>query len=179
MRTSQNWRPSSAPEKKSLWGKLFFLAFIAMLLIPLMTWLFGQGGIDTLFYQQVQAGEIVSCKHCQKEISNTVKDTKVLKWEAKQYGIKRWQSYCKQCGEQKVAFTVSTCCRRCGNVYASHQEFALRKNETKSKAVADGFCSEQCEHAAKVDATIDRVSERTGDIIGRIGRGIADGIKKH
>lgn len=138
-----------------------------------------QGGLEKLLMRDVHSGEIVTCKHCNTEISNTVTVLKVPFWDTDQYGVKSTQAYCDQCGNEMVHYALNTRCQRCGRVYESQQESAPRKTEPRDQTIAEGFCSTECAQAAHIDQTIDNVSRKTGDVIGRIGRGLVDGIRQH
>lgn len=100
-------------------------------------------------------------------------------WKADQYRVSRESSYCDKCGNEKVAYKVSVRCKQCGKVYRSQTEYALRKTEPRDRTTTDGYCSEKCQRVAKVDNTIDKVSEKTGDVIGRIGKGLFEGARRH
>lgn len=129
--------------------------------------------------QEVQTGSIVWCKKCGKEIHNTVAVIKVPVSKADQYRVTREYSYCEDCGNEKVPYEISRRCKQCGKTYSSRTGFAARRTEPKGRSETIGYCSESCRRTAKVDETIDKISEKTGDVLGRVGKGIFEGVKKH
>ena len=129
--------------------------------------------------QEVQTGRIVTCKHCGKVIENSVSVIKVPTSKAKQYRVIRETAYCDKCGNEQVAYMVKVACKKCRKVYQTYTRYAARRTEPHDQTNSEGYCSDGCRKMAKVDDAIDRVSEKTGDILGRIGRGISDGIRRH
>ena len=129
--------------------------------------------------QEVQTGRIITCKRCSKEISNTVNVIKVPTWKAKEYRVSRESTYCDKCGSEKVAYEVKTRCEQCGKTYRTRTEYAMRRTNPRDKSRTDGFCTTSCQRVRKVDRTIDKVSEKTGDVLGRIGKGLFDGARRH
>ena len=129
--------------------------------------------------QEVQTGRIVMCKECGKETENTVSVVSVPVWKADQYEVKREGGYCLGCGSEKVAYRIRRRCEQCGKIYHSQTAHAERRKEQRNRTVTDGYCCERCRRLARIDSAIDKASEKTGDVLGRIGRGIADGIMRH
>lgn len=129
--------------------------------------------------QEVQTGRIVTCKQCGVQIENSVSVIKVPIWKANDYQVSRLTSYCQKCGDEQVSFKIDIRCQRCGNTYSSRTENADRRTEPHDRSTTEGFCSTVCERGAKVDNAIDNVSRKTGDVMGRIGRGIFDGARKY
>jgi hypothetical protein len=89
--------------------------------------------------QQVQTGEIVSCKHCKKEVSNTVAVIKVPTSKAKDYRVNRSETYCQQCGDDDVGYQITTTCQTCRSkkVDVAH---AKRRTEPKDLVKTVKFC---------------------------------------
>lgn len=129
--------------------------------------------------EQVESGEIAKCKHCSKQISNNVRVLEVYTWNADEYSVITKYIYCDKCGNENVTYKVRTRCDKCGNIYYTSTKTAKRKTETRDKTITEGFCSDKCRRWAKVDNTIDKASEKTGDVIGRATRGLIEGIKRH
>jgi len=129
--------------------------------------------------QEVQTGQITSCKHCGMEISNTVNIIKVPFWKVDEYQVTRSLSYCDKCGSELVTYQIKLQCQYCGEIWQTFARDAMRRYEPCDTVKTLGYCSTRCENWAKVDGTIDKVSEKTGDVLGRISKGLYDGIKKH
>jgi len=127
----------------------------------------------------VKTGEIMTCKHCGKEIKNTVRTISVRRWDADEYSVKETAGYCEKCGNEVVAYKVRICCEQCGAEYAQRTETAPRKEERHDTSLREGYCSTNCERMARVGRGLDRASEAIGDGLGRIGKGLYKGIRKH
>lgn len=126
---------------------------------------------------EVETGRITKCKICGKELSRDVHLIKVPFWQKSKVRIS--EDYCKVCGNEKVPYTVHVRCERCGKKYDSYEEYAARRENRKDETITEGFCSTSCERWGKVEKGIDKASETTGDFMGRVGKGIFKGIKKH
>ena len=103
--------------------------------------------------QQVQTGEIKSCKHCKKDVSNTISVISVPTWKAKEYSVKRSETYCQSCGDEQVAYKLSTKCSKCMQAYKTEQMFAQRKTEPRDKTETKECCQKciylvRCERCA-------------------------------
>lgn len=135
-----------------------------------------------IFYNgccKVETGRITTCKICGKELSNTVRVISVPFWEKNKYHVHMLRAYCDVCGNEQVPYTVSIFCKQCGKKYNSYTEYTARKFEQSDKRITEGYCSSSCEKWGKFDKGVDKTSEKVGDFIGRVGKGIADGISKH
>lgn len=126
---------------------------------------------------EVETGRITKCRICGKEISRDVRLVKVPFWQKGKIIVS--EDYCKVCGNERVPYMVHVHCERCGKEYDSYKEYAPRKENQKDKTITEGFCSTGCERWGKVEKGVDKASETTGDFIGRVGKGIFKGIKKH
>jgi ribosomal protein S27E len=128
---------------------------------------------------KVEDGEIVMCKHCGKELARNVQVMNVPFWDAGKHRVEIERIYCDKCGNEMVPYEVSIRCERCGEIYRHFTEMAPRSAEKRDKTITGGFCSDRCRFAEKVDTMIDEGSRKAGDILGRIGKGISEGVKEH
>jgi len=137
------------------------------------------GAIVATRTAEVRTGKIVTCKHCDQKIENTVRSMRVPWWKAGDYRVARTSRYCDGCGNQTISYKVHLRCERCKKTYSTHSEQALRKEGTSDKTRTDGYCTSRCRKLARVEGVIDKTSEGVGDVMGRIGKGLSRGIRKH
>ncbi len=128
---------------------------------------------------RVESGRLVTCKICGKELENTVKAQWVPLWDKDKYSVTRDQSYCQADGDQPVQYSVFVKCVRCGKIYRTFTESAPRRTEPKDQTRTEGYCSQACQTLASVDRGLDRGSRAVGDVIGRVSRGLFDGVARH
>jgi hypothetical protein len=129
--------------------------------------------------QEVQTGRIVKCKQCGKVMENSISVIKVPTRAAKKYRVSYQSSLCQSCGDERVSYNVSRQCEYCGKVYSTETEYATRRANRRDRTTTEGYCNSTCQRKKEAYNAVDNASEKVGDGIGRISRGIADGILKH
>lgn len=89
---------------------------------------------------QVETGKVTKCKHCGKEIENTVHSITVPFWESDKYDVVSKLTYCDKCGNERVVYKTSYICKYCKSVYNTETNYTLRKKEISDRTVADKYC---------------------------------------
>jgi hypothetical protein len=128
---------------------------------------------------KVQTGTVVTCKRCNKEVSNTTTEMKVAFWNAAKYKLVRTQGCCADCGKILVPYKQTLKCTRCGKAYKTVVKKDFLKNDPKDGEVTEGFCSKDCETWQKVEHTVDQASSSIGDLISRVIKNFMEGFNKH
>ncbi len=95
-------------------------------------------------FYEVEAGNIVTCKRCGKEITNTVHTVKASLLNKDDYNISYGKDYCQKCGNELVPYKVRIRCSNCNKVYATRTETAPRRLEQSDKYITEGYCSNSC-----------------------------------
>lgn len=128
---------------------------------------------------KVQSGDVVTCKRCKKEISNTTKEMTVAFWNTGKYALKRTEGCCDACGNIQVKYKETLLCVRCKKAYSTVVKKDYLKNDPRDVEVEKGYCSKECVALGKVEETVGKASETIGDLFGRILKGLLSGLKKH
>lgn len=141
-------------EKENIFKKPAFvygLSAIAGLILVLSLILFGP------FYT-VQTGERIICKHCNKDIINTIHTVSASLVTKDDYQTSTSYDYCTKCGNERVAYHVSLKCLNCGITYAQKILYAPRKEEKQDVSETAGYCSAACRFAGEAKGLLDKGS---------------------
>ena len=95
-------------------------------------------------FYEVETGNIVTCKHCGKEITNTVHTVRASLLDKDDYKISYGKDYCQKCGSELVPYKINIKCSNCNKVYATRIETAPRRLEQHDKYITEGYCSNSC-----------------------------------
>jgi DNA-directed RNA polymerase subunit RPC12/RpoP len=117
------------------------------------------------------------CASCGQEFSSE-KRFALRKEEKPDERITKPGAYCQHCSEL-VPYTIHYQCSRCGKEYSSTTMTAPRYEHKSDEFINRDFCSNACRNWNKVEEGVSKASEKTGDLLGRIGKGVSDGIMKH
>ena len=102
-------------------------------------------GLLTLFgvlagCSQVKTGNITRCKHCNKEIENTVQSITVPFWDAKNYQVTSSSTYCESCGTEKIPYKIHHICKKCQREFNTEDLSAMRRDEKSDQTLQDKYC---------------------------------------
>lgn len=129
--------------------------------------------------KEVQAGRIVSCSHCNKEVESNLETVSVPLWDFNTGRVEQKTILCSPCGDERIPYKNTSSCGYCGKHLSTWTEHAKRRTKSTDKYYTNDFCSSSCRKKKNAYDTVDDVSEKVGDGIGRVSRGLSDGFMKH
>jgi len=142
------------------------------LMLVLVVALAGAGAWYALRTETIESGEIVTCKICERVISNSVSAQAVPWWSVDdpKYRISKTSSYCSTCGNKPIRWTADILCSVCGKKYSEHST-TVRLNDNPKRRVRYGHCGKWCSMRDKVRHVSARAGQMSGDLIEGLIRG--------